>query len=93
MPNKHRYVVAYDVSEDDIRRRIRRACRAYGGHQQYSLFEMYLTAHQFETLVAQLEEIVSSASEPAAIKLYSVGPENRDTSIGDVEDRDFSNVV
>ena len=93
MVKQHRYVVAYDISEDDFRRKIRRICRAYGGLQQYSLFEMYLSSHQRAELIAALEDIVSSTDDYAVVKLYSVGPEDNDTIIGDVGEGDASNVV
>lgn len=90
---ERRYVVAYDVSDDRLRRRIRTACRAYGGRQQYSLFEMYLTEHERAELVADLESLLDERTGYASVKMYSVGPAERDETLGETPPEEPDNVV
>lgn len=93
MSRERRYVVAYDVSEDSLRRRVRTACRAYGGRQQYSLFEMYLHEHERAELIADLESVLNARSEYASVKIYSVGPPDRDVTLGETSNEKPENVV
>lgn len=93
MTAERRYVVAYDVSSDAVRRRVRRACRAYGGRRQYSLFEMFLTDPERAELVAELEGLLTTCDGYASIKIYAVGPAKRDVTLGDEPAQQPDNVV
>lgn len=93
MSRERRYVVAYDVSEDDLRRRVRTACRAYGGRQQYSLFEMYLRDNERAELITDLEDLLAQRTDHASVKVYSVGPQDRDTTLGEASTEKPDNVV
>lgn len=93
MSRERRYVVAYDVSEDSLRRRVRRACRAYGGRQQYSLFEMYLQKHERAELIADLKALLKERSDYASVKIYSVGPPERDETLEETPTEVPENVV
>ena len=93
MSETRRHVVAYDVTEDSLRRRVRAACRAYGGRQQYSLFEMYLNPRERAELVSALTELLDQRDEFASVKIYSVGPPERDTTLGDDPTGEPANVV
>ncbi|QZA89528.1 CRISPR-associated endonuclease Cas2 [Salinarchaeum sp. IM2453] len=83
-----RYAIAYDVTEDRLRRQIRQACKRYGAHQQYSLFEVKLTPTERAKLVDKLECFVREAQEPAHIRIYSVGPRSNDIDIPEIDDSD-----
>ena len=93
MSRTRSYVVAYDVSEDSLRRRVRTACRAYGGRRQYSLFEMYLSEYERAKLVVDLKELLSQRTDYASVKIYSVGPSERDTMLGETPPEEPDNVV
>lgn len=93
MTQERRYVVAYDVSEDDLRRRVRTACRAYGGRRQYSLFEMYLRDHERAELIADLEDLLDQRTDYASVKIYSIGPPERDATLGETPIEEPDNVV
>jgi CRISPR-associated endonuclease Cas2 len=93
MTDTRRYVVAYDVTSNRLRRRIRTICRAYGGRCQYSLFEMYLTEHERAELITKIGDTLSGRDEFASVKIYSVGPATHDTTLGDDLATEPENVV
>ncbi|RLM53207.1 CRISPR-associated endonuclease Cas2 [Halobellus sp. Atlit-31R] len=93
MSETRRYVVAYDITEDSLRRRIRAACRAYGGRRQYSLFEMYLSERERAELITDLTDLLAQRDEYASVKVYSVGPPDRDATLGETPAENPENVV
>jgi hypothetical protein len=54
---------------------------------------MYLSQHERAELVARLRELVDSAEDYATVKLYSIGPPEHDTTLGDATDEEAANVV
>lgn len=89
-----RYAIAYDVTADQLRRRVRRICRRYGAHQQYSLFEVQLTQTERAELIEEFRDLVADAEEPAHIRIYSVGPRANDADIPEVDtEKEPANIV
>jgi hypothetical protein len=54
---------------------------------------MYLDERERAELVTQLSELLEQRDEYASIKIYSVGPEKRDTTLGEDPTKDPANVV
>lgn len=77
-----RYAIAYDVTDDRLRERIRSVCRKYGARQQYSLFEVQLSPTERAQMIEELREIAASADEGRIhVRVYSVGPRSKDVDI------------
>lgn len=77
-----RYAIAYDVSDDRIRSRVRSVCRKYGARQQYSLFEVQLSNTERAEMADELEQVVSECDPGVArVRIYSVGPKTNDIDI------------
>jgi len=56
------YLVAYDVEEDDVRRRVSQTLKDAGGVRiQYSAFMIELEEHQLESLLHKLRVIIGSS--------------------------------
>ena len=51
-----RYVISYDITDERIRRRIMKLCKAYGQRVQYSIFECELTRDRLTDLLSRLDE-------------------------------------
>ena len=84
-----RYAIAYDVSDDRIRSRVRNVCRKYGARQQYSLFEVRLSNTERAEIVDELEQIVRECNTGVArVRIYSVGPKTNDIDIPEPTDSD-----
>lgn len=84
-----RYAIAYDVSEDRTRSRVRSVCRKYGARQQYSLFEVRLSAVERAEMVDELRQVVNGCETGIArVRIYSVGPRENDINIPESADDD-----
>jgi hypothetical protein len=54
---------------------------------------MYLTEHERAELVTEIGDALSGRDEFASVKIYSVGPATRDTTLGDDLTTEPENVV
>jgi hypothetical protein len=54
---------------------------------------MYLTKHERAELVTEIGDAISERDEFASVKIYSVGPATRDTTLGDDLTTEPENVV
>jgi CRISPR-associated protein Cas2 len=61
--------VAYDVSDDGNRRRVRRTLRRYGAWQQFSLFELQVSKSDRVELEDDLESCID-ANDGDRIRIY-----------------------
>lgn len=86
-----RYIVAYDISHDAVRRQVRRLLDAYGQRRQRSVYEAVLTDSERTTVVSELTATlgdsdgdrvdivrVASRADPSTITLGD--SRNTDTS-------------
>ena len=68
MAQRDFYVIAYDVVDDRRRNKIARWLERYGERVQYSVFEMYLTAKEWERLQKGLLRHLNA--EEDSIRVY-----------------------
>lgn len=66
------FVVAYDVTEDKRRGRVRKLLREYGEPVQRSVFEARLTRRERERLLARAERLVDLTTD--SLVLYPIAP-------------------
>ncbi len=65
------YLISYDVPDDKQRLKIAQALEGYGERVQYSVFEVWATAKELETLHKQLTRHVKAAGEAqASVRIY-----------------------
>ncbi len=57
------FVIAYDIANDDRRRRVSETLENYGTRVQESVFECHLTGTQREELQELLEALIESAED------------------------------
>jgi CRISPR-associated protein Cas2 len=67
-----RYIVTYDVSDDDRRNRVFKTLRGYGDHIQYSVFRCDMSDSERVTLVATLHPLIEHAEDQ--ILIIDLGP-------------------
>ena len=61
--NLRTFVVAYDVSDDDRRAAVARACSGYGRRVQYSVFECVLDDLKHDRLLASIQPGLDLATD------------------------------
>ena len=66
------YIVSYDVCDPKRLRRVHRACRDYGVHLQYSVFECDLTERERLELEHRLVELIDRSEDQ--ILFIELGP-------------------
>jgi CRISPR-associated protein Cas2 len=66
------YIVSYDVSDPKRLRRVHRACRDYGVHLQYSVFECDLTERERLELEHRLVELIDRSEDQ--VLFIELGP-------------------
>jgi CRISPR-associated protein Cas2 len=64
-------VVAYDISDDDLRERLRKLLRRYGDSVQYSVFECVLTESQFREMRERVARLLEG-SEESGVRYYGI---------------------
>lgn len=69
---RNRYIVTYDITEDDRRNRVYQTLRGYGDHIQYSVFRCDLSERERISLRAELHPLIDHASDQ--ILLIDLGP-------------------
>jgi CRISPR-associated protein Cas2 len=67
-----RYIVTYDVSDDDRRNRVFKTLRGYGDHIQYSVFRCDMSDSERGTLIATLHPLIEHAEDQ--ILIIDLGP-------------------
>ena len=55
---RNRYIVTYDISDDDRRTKIFTTLRGYGDHLQYSVFRCDLSSSERVSLTAELHPLI-----------------------------------
>ena len=69
---RNRYIVTYDISEDDRRTRVHNTLRGYGDHIQYSVFRCDLSERERVAMRAQLHPLIDHAIDQ--ILMIDLGP-------------------
>jgi CRISPR-associated protein Cas2 len=69
---RNRYIVTYDISDDDRRNNVFKTLRGHGDHIQYSVFRCDLSASERVTLIAILTPLIEHAEDQ--ILLIDLGP-------------------
>lgn len=67
-----RYLVTYDISDDDRRTQVYKTLRGYGDHLQYSVFRCDLTSTLRAQLTTDLHPLIDHASDQ--ILIIDLGP-------------------
>lgn len=67
-----RYLVTYDISDDERRTAVYKTLRGYGDHLQYSVFRCDLTATLRAQLTTDLHPLIDHASDQ--ILIIDLGP-------------------
>lgn len=67
-----RYIVTYDISDDDRRNNVFRTLRGHGDHIQYSVFRCDLSESERVMLVAALHPLIEHAQDQ--ILMIDLGP-------------------
>ncbi len=68
MPTRTFHVIAYDIPNDRRRLKVARLLERYGERVQYSVFEMWLTAEEWDQLQKQLQRLISEKDDQ--IRIY-----------------------
>ena len=67
-----RYIVTYDITDDERRTAVFKALRGYGDHLQFSVFRCDLTPLARTTMVARLHGLIDHSVDQ--ILLIDLGP-------------------
>jgi CRISPR-associated protein Cas2 len=69
---RNRYLVTYDIADDDRRTKVFRTLRGYGDHLQYSVFRCDLTSTDLARAVAALHPLLDHSTDQ--ILIADLGP-------------------
>ena len=69
---RNRYIVTYDISDDDRRTSVFKRLRGCGDHIQYSVFRCDLSEAERITMIAALHPLIEHAEDQ--ILLIDLGP-------------------
>ncbi|MCW5802250.1 MAG: CRISPR-associated endonuclease Cas2 [Deltaproteobacteria bacterium] len=69
---RNRFIVTYDISEDDRRNRVFALLRGRGDHLQYSVFRCDLSPAERVSLLADLHRLIDHGYDQ--ILLFDLGP-------------------
>jgi CRISPR-associated protein Cas2 len=69
---RNRYLVTYDITDDDRRTQVFRTLRGYGEHLQYSVFRCDLTATDRAFLTTALHPLIDHGYDQ--ILIVDLGP-------------------
>lgn len=69
---RNRYIVTYDIADDDRRNKVFTVLRGYGDHLQYSVFRCDVSESERVTLVAELHPLIDHLYDQ--ILLFDLGP-------------------
>ena len=66
------YLVCYDIANDKRLHRVFKACKNYGDHLQFSVFECDLNATELTRMQRELNEIILSTEDQ--VLFIALGP-------------------
>ena len=69
---RNRYIVTYDIADDDRRNNVFRTLRGYGDHLQYSVFRCDLSGSERISMNAELHPLIDHSFDQ--ILLFDLGP-------------------
>jgi CRISPR-associated protein Cas2 len=69
---RNRFIVTYDISDDDRRTRVFKTLRGHGDHIQYSVFRCDLSSQQRIAMIAALHPSIEHQEDQ--ILLFDLGP-------------------
>lgn len=69
---RNRYIVTYDISDDDRRNRVFKSLRGHGDHIQFSVFRCDLSDRERITLIAILHPLIEHQEDQ--ILMIDLGP-------------------
>ncbi|MEO7734974.1 MAG: CRISPR-associated endonuclease Cas2 [Kofleriaceae bacterium] len=69
---RNRYIVTYDISDDDRRNRVFRVLRGRGDHIQYSVFRCDLSDQERITMISALHVLIEHKEDQ--ILVIDLGP-------------------
>jgi CRISPR-associated protein Cas2 len=69
---RNRYIVTYDISNDDRRNKVFATLRGCGDHIQYSVFRCDLSAGERVTMIATLHDLIHHQEDQ--ILVIDLGP-------------------
>ena len=69
---RNRYVVTYDISDDDRRNKVFTTLRGHGDHIQYSVFRCDLSDSERITMIATLHPLIDHNEDQ--ILMIDLGP-------------------
>ncbi len=69
---RNRYIVTYDISDDDRRNRVFRVLRGCGDHIQYSVFRCDLSDQERITMISALHVLIEHKEDQ--ILVIDLGP-------------------
>ncbi len=67
-----RYLVTYDIADDDRRTQVYKTLRGYGDHLQYSVFRCDLTAREKALMITKLTDIIHHRDD--RVMIVDLGP-------------------
>ena len=69
-----RVVVSYDITDNTIRRRVDKVCKAFGQRVQKSVFECMLSGEQLRELTRRLDVVrtTGNVNSSDSIRLYTL---------------------
>ncbi|MGN6107973.1 MAG: CRISPR-associated endonuclease Cas2 [Kofleriaceae bacterium] len=69
---RNRYIVTYDIADDDRRTLVFKTLKGYGDHLQYSVFRCDLSERERASMNAALHPLIDHAMDQ--ILLFDLGP-------------------
>ena len=69
---KNRYIVTYDISDDERRTKVFKAMRGFGHHIQFSVFRCDLSDHTRVLMHAELHQLIDHNEDQ--ILVIDLGP-------------------
>lgn len=69
---RNRYIITYDISEDERRNKVFTVLRGHGDHIQYSVFRCDISETERVSLVAQLHPLIDHKYDQ--ILMIDLGP-------------------
>lgn len=69
---RNRFIVTYDIVDDDRRTSVYKALRGYGDHLQYSVFRCDLSEREKVLMIGRLHPLIDHAEDQ--ILIFDLGP-------------------
>lgn len=73
LPGTPLLLIAYDTSDDRLRRRLARLLEGYGDRVQYSVFECPVRPAERASLLDQLRKMLAATDAPCSVRCYYLG--------------------